>query len=55
MRVTATNRGAYHRAYYWQNVDRRRRQRRESKARLGKAHRYAVELGLLRTPMDAPS
>lgn len=34
----------YHRSYYWRNVERRRRQKVNSKQRLGKAHRYLREL-----------
>ena len=34
----------YHRAYYWRRVEQRREQRIASHRRLGKAHRYSVEL-----------
>jgi len=40
------NRRAYHREYYRRNAAKRVRQRAESRRRLGKAHRYAIELGL---------
>jgi len=38
------SRTKYHREYYRRNIERRRLQKLKSKRRLGKAHRYLLEL-----------
>jgi len=42
--TSALNRREYHREYYWRNAELRRRQKLDSKQRLGKAHRYLLEM-----------